>query len=246
MTAVIANVKDFINPNAAWCFINRHPIFCEADECQHDNINPYITAATIIYVSLFLFATFMMIAVCLHVYRRSKNISKLLGKRKFFEESKLQLIKIVQKQCLLFITCLYIGFGSSLVFSSLQFNFKSKTISFQMTLLANVTACLPGIFVAIVYEVTRYRKKKPIIDISPTGNTLVCDIQRSIHLTECNKDKFTHDTLKKEDECDSGVTFSIFDGSEASTSPWAEFLFSSDDFNDHETPETIGNEDDSV
>jgi len=233
--AVISNVKGFINPSGSWCFINRSPNYCEGDECHHENLSPYITAAAILYIFLLLFATAMMIAVCLHVRWKSKDISNFLGKKKFVEESKLQLNKIVNKQCLLFTMSLYIGFGSSLAISISQYSFKSKSISFQKTLCNNIMASILGILITIVYEMTRYRKKMNVLNASPgtpSAATVVADIRRkSIGSAKPIKNVPTDDALTKEKRI-SQVKFSIFDGSEVSSSPWAEFLHTNDESDD--------------
>jgi len=97
-------------------------------------------------------------------------------------------------------------------------------------------ASILGILITIVYEMTRYRKKMNVLNASPgtpSAATVVADIRRkSIGSAKPIKNVPTDDDALTKEKRISQVKFSIFDGSEVSSSPWAEFLHTNDESDD--------------
>merc|ERR1711920_1008161 len=66
------------------------------------------------------------------------------------------------------------------------------------------------------------------------NNTLVSEIRRSIRLADTTRQQQSNESSSSDKPSTSKPTFSIFDGTGKSDSPWAAFIFSSEDETDSE------------
>ena len=244
LQVIVANIGGYISPSGTWCFINRYPSFCEGDECQ-PNFMKFVGVIIFLYIFVFLFATAMMVAVCFKVQSKARMINKYIGRKKLIEESRLRLQAIVKKQCFLFLLSLFCGFGLSLIIRIIQS--QTNSIHFLGLLTSCIMTASSGIFVTIVYESTRSKKAHDRNISSTKGlpgrTTLVSDIRRSIRDAESSKDSFATQNLtdpSSDSNSNPKSTFSIFDGTGASDSPWSQFIFSEDETGSDEDENSQG------
>ena len=230
----IANLRSYINPSGPWCFINRYPSFCEGDEC-HQNIQFFSLLICFLYIMFFLLASLMMVNVCLTVQKKARIVTALVGKKKVMEENKLKLLHVAKKQSLLFLVCLFFGFGTALVIRVGQT--LRNNLTFYELLGSVIMTSSSGILITIVYECTRSKNilalKNNESRSCQRNTTLVSEIRRSIRLADANEDTSnSQQSNELPNQPPSKPTFSIFDGTKESNSPWAAFIFSSEDDSD--------------
>ena len=247
---VIAVANEFINPAFNQCFFNSYPPGCYLDDKFGKCIRGergyglFVGICTVVSCATILTVIILFIALFLGVRRKEKRNAKLIeekfeemyrGKELFRENVRKKKSRIIAQQALIYAAmCSFTFFIPPCVRTS--FILRKDNVSFFWIVLAIFCPSLSGFINLIVYLLLLRRKPDP---------THICSLpplRDRIYLSPSQK-KALNPPEKVSKTCLNRPEFSIFDGTNPSDSPWAQFIdeYSNDEeyVNDFDIQETV-------
>ena len=248
--AIIAVANEFINPLSNNCFLHSYPPGCYLDEKFGKCIRGergyelFVTICTVMGCTTILITLMLFIGLFFWVRRKEKRNSKLIeakfeemfrGKELFRENARKKKSRIIAQQALIYaMTFTFTGFIPASVRTA--FVLRKDNVSFVWITLSMFCISFSGCINLIVYLLLLRRKPDP---------THICSLpplRDRIYLSPSQK-KALNPPEKVSKTCLNRPEFSIFDGTNPSDSPWAQFIdeYSNDEeyVNDFDIQETV-------
>lgn len=203
-------------PSGPWCFISRKKEKCNIKTCPRSGL------FILFYMTLFIFNTGCICALYRLANKKAMQNTRLQGKKIIVEKIRLKSTQLIRRQALLYLASFYIGMG--VPFITRVYEWGIQSIPFSCTFVRTFCTSFQGAIIVFAYECTRSRNRDKIIkkNISQEGTSVQATRRRSRKKTPLSD---TELTTKVPD----GRTYSIFDGSPDSSSPWAEFIDAAED-----------------
>jgi len=248
--AVMAVANDFINPSANICYLNTYPQWCylggKFGKCARGE-RGYKSFAGFCFVlgsGSFLLAIMLFIVLIISVRRKEKRNAKLIekkfetmfrGKELFRENARKKKSRIIAQQASIYAMMYVFTFMIPVGYRA-SFVVRKEIASFTWMIISMLCLSLCGCINLIVYLLLLKRKPDPahICTLPPLRDRISLSpsqIEAAIPPEEFSK------------TCVGRPEFSIFDGTNPSDSPWAQFIdeYSDDEneVNDFQTQETV-------
>jgi len=248
---VIALANEFINTNSNMCFLAIHPPGCHLDDKKFGKCirgergyGLFSTICSLMVCATVLIALMLFIGLFFYVRRKEKRNAKLIekryeemfrGKELFRENARKKKSRIIAQQAIIY-AMMFSFTVLPAISTRTYFILRKENVPFIAIGLSMSCISLSGCMNLIVYLLLLRRKPDP---------TYICSLpplRDRIYLSS-RQEKPVNPQEEISKSCIGQPDFSIFDGTNPSDSPWAQFLddYSDDEncVNDFEIQETV-------
>lgn len=244
-SSIVLAVRGYFNPAGAWCWIENYPMGCGNDpgdvECTRGGDSSHRNLlAGVPMILLLVLATGTMVAVYFTVKNMDVKFSATaFGKNKAVEEARKRRSLMARRQAIVYLAVFYITALPSIIVRLIQI--ATGVLYVKALLVGVVLMPLQGFLNLIVYSLLLLDRR------NSTGSSV--GMWKASLLTRCHfgmspesimGSGATKTTEGSDDETrlDNEIGFSIFDGTNAKSSPWAQYLDPDSD-SDHDHSDEI-------
>ena len=223
LSSIFMVVTDNINPSGTVCWIGTMPILCgdgtdvPCERGDAKKVRMYILLLLVLPVyGMIITSSILMIMV----YNSQKNmdISQFRGKQEILQRAKRRKTKIIALQGSLYFGAFVLAYTSPIIYRSmLLFTKKQHFIAFGI---GSILVSFQSTFFTLVY----FGLQIKIAPEYPLRDNINYCATLSRRISEYQLDNKKSEEFSGEQTV-RRVSFSIFDGSMISSSPWSQFLF---------------------
>ena len=223
--------SDNINPSGSVCWVATSPLICGPGTdvpCERGDarkVRLYIFVILFPIYAMIILASILMTKI--NIAQKNTDITKYKGKQEFLQKAKKRKTKIIALQSCLYFAAFVLSYSIAVISRSIiQF---TRRTNYTLFIIGTTLAAFQNTFFTLVYLG---------LQIKPTPEEIVsaeknycATLRRRLSAPELSKRQSTNehdDEAVEERPQQKRRSFSIFDGSSLSQSPWNQFLI--DDF----------------